>query len=97
MDVRVGTLSRFSARELADRAAERVMERQAPLALCLSPEGRVTLESYADAVFEDVVGVYSRDAGLIGLYRSIRDDLAHEIEARGITGRIERRYVRRAA
>lgn len=97
IEIPVGTLSRFTAQQLADRAVERVMERQAPLALCLSPEGRVTLEPYADAVLDDVVGVYSREAGLLSLRPAIRDDLQHEIASRGITGRVERRYVRRAA
>lgn len=99
-EIKVGTLANYSARELAERAAERIMELSKPHAVCIDPDGRVTIEPYDTAVFEDVVGVYSRDLGLIPLYRELRDTLAYVIEQRGITGQRRRRYVvseRRAA
>lgn len=82
--VQVGTLANYSARDLADRAAERIMELSQPHAVCIDPRGRVSLELYDDAVFEDVVGVYSRNAGLLATYRDVRDALVFEIEQRGI-------------
>jgi len=99
-EIKVGTLANYSVRELAERAAERLMELTKPHAVCIDPDGRVTIEPYDRAVFEDVVGVYSRDLGLIPLYREVRDTLAYVIEQRGITGQRRRRYVtseRRAA
>jgi hypothetical protein len=100
MEVQVGTLANYDVRQLADRAVERLMELSKPHAVCIDPDGRVTIEPYDTAVFEDVVGVYSRDLGLIPLYREVRDTLAYVIEQRGITGQRRRRYVtseRRAA
>lgn len=100
MEVQVGTLANYDVRQLADRTVERLMELSKPHAVCIDPDGRVTIEPYDTAVFEDVVGVYSRDLGLIPLYREVRDTLAYVIEQRGITGQRRRRYVtneRRAA
>lgn len=99
-DEHIGTLARLTCEQLAERAAERIMELSKPHAVCIDPDGRVTIEPYDRAVFEDVVGVYSRDLGLIPLYREVRDNLAYVIEQRGITGQRRRRYVaseRRAA
>lgn len=100
MEVQVGTLANYDVRQLADRTVERLMELSKPHAVCIDPDGRVTIEPYDTAVFEDVVGVYSRDLGLIPLYREVRDTLAYVIEQRGITGQRRRRHVtseRRAA
>lgn len=96
-EIRVGTLSRYPPGELASRASARVMEQRDPLALCLDPDGLVTLEPYDGAVFEEVVGVYSARDGLLALHRVIREDLLDAIAVRGITGQKARRYVRRAA
>ena len=96
-EIKVGTLANFPPSALANRAVTHVMERKAPLALCLNPDGMVTLERFDDAVLEDVVGVYDSTPGLLALYRDMREDLVDAVQARGVTGKKARRYVRRAA
>ena len=85
-EIQVGTLANYSARELAERAADHIMGLSKPHAVCIDPRGRVTVEPYERAVFEDVVGVYSRDPGLIQTYKVVRDDLVAAIAERGIVG-----------
>lgn len=84
MELQVGTLANYSAQQLAERAVDRIMEMSKPHAVCLDPRGRVSIELYENAVFEDVVGVYSRDPGLIQTYKAVRDDLVAAITERGI-------------
>lgn len=83
---RAGRVGAAEIRAIADRAVLFLMERTKPFAVCVDPEGRVTVEPFADAVEEDVVGVYDRTPGLIALYRTVRDDLTLTVEQRGITG-----------
>lgn len=82
-ELQVGTLARFTARELAERAAERLTGMTGERAVCICPRGIVTLEPYDDAVPEDVVGNFS-PGPLVALYRDIRDNLEHAIEVRKI-------------
>lgn len=62
--------------EIAERAATRIIDLAQPLAVCLDPDGRVTVEAPDEAAEDDIVGVYSADIGLVQLYRDVRDDLA---------------------
>lgn len=96
-EIHVGTLARFDARELADRAVGHIMDLRAPHAVCIDPRGTVTIEPYDDAVFEDVVGVYAPGGGLIQTYKAVRDDLASEIARRGIVAATGHRHKRVAA
>lgn len=95
-ELQVGTLARFTARELAERVAERLTGMTGERAVCICPRGIVTIEQYDDAVPDDVVGVYSGDRGLIATYRDVRDDLVHAVQSRDVQA-ATRRYVRRAA
>lgn len=81
-----GRIGRDEAREIAERATDYIMGRTKPQAVCLDPDGRVTVEPVAEAVEEDIVGVYTRTPGLIALYREVRDNLVFCVEERGITG-----------
>ena len=85
-ELQIGALANYDARELAERAAGRIMALAEPHAVCIDPRGRVTVEPYEQAVFEDVVGVYSREPGLIQTYKAVRDDLVAAIAERGIVG-----------
>lgn len=97
-DEHVGTLARLTCNQLAERAADELMTRRTPYAVCMSPEGAVTLERPHEAVIDDIVGVFDRKLGLIPLYREIRDNLAAEIEARGgVEAILARRKERRRA
>lgn len=79
---RIGTIGNYSAFELADRAAQRIVGTRKPRALCIDPAGVVTLGPPDDAVPTELVGVYGPDGGLAATYRRIRDDLEHELEGR---------------
>lgn len=82
-ELQVGTLARFSARQLAERAAERIVDAAGPQAVCICPRGIVTIEQYDDAVPDDVVGNF-KPGPLVPLYLDIRDNLEHAIEVRKI-------------
>lgn len=97
-DEHIGTLARLTCNQLAERAADELMGRTKPHAVCLDPEGTVTVERIDEAVPQDMIGVFDRSLGLIPLYREIRDNLAAEIEARGgVDAILANRKVRRAA
>ncbi len=95
-EIQVGVLANYTARELAERAADHIMVLSKPHAVCIDQRGRVTLELYDDAVFEDVVGVYSREPGLLRVYANVRDDLVDAIAERGIVADTSHRRVRGA-
>lgn len=84
MELRIGALSNYTPARLADRAASHIVDLASPHAVCIDPRGRVTVEPYDRAVFEDVVGVYAPGSGLIAIYRAVAEDLAFAIERRGI-------------
>ena len=86
MIANVGRVGRYTTPAIAERAVDIVLTRTRPVAVCVDPDGRVTVESLAEAVDEDIVGVYAPATGFTALYRSIRDDLALTVEQRGITG-----------
>lgn len=79
----IGKIGRMPIDTIADRAAEQLTRpRAVARAVCLDPDGRVTIEAYGNAVPDDVVGVYDRTPGRMGLWRQIRDDLRHELGLR---------------
>lgn len=98
-DNRIGTLARLDYKTLAERAADVVMAAKGPRAVCLDPEGLVTVENPDHAVPDEILGTYDKRPGLLEVYRSIRDNLAAEIEARGGVAAIlaRRKEQRRAA
>lgn len=79
-----GRLGRNSISEIADKAGRLVLDYRVPRAVCLDPEGRVTVESPNDAIEDDLVGVYSQAPGLLALWRTIDEDLRFAAEQRGI-------------
>lgn len=79
-----GHLATKPPSEIADAAARRVMETNKPRAVCVSPEGRVTVETLAVCVEDDIVGVYTKAPGLLSLTRQIAGDLQHAIKERGL-------------
>ena len=81
-----GRIGQKQINEIAERAADYIMGVTKPQAVCLEPNGRVTVEPLRDAVEEDIVGVYDRSLGLVALYREVRDNLTFCAEERGITG-----------
>lgn len=81
-----GRIGQRPNNEIAERAVDYIMGVKKPQAVCLDPDGRVTVEPVREAVEEDIVGVFDRSLGLIALYREVRDNLAFCVEERGITG-----------
>jgi hypothetical protein len=80
----VGRLGKQSASELADRAARVIVDAPRERALCLGPDGTVSIESVAQAIPDELVGVYTKAPGLLALWRQIYDDLRAAITERGI-------------
>lgn len=80
----VGRLGKQSASEIADRAARIVMDAPKSRALCLAPDGTVSIESVAQAIPDELVGVYTKAPGLLALWRQMYDDLRAAITERGI-------------
>lgn len=69
----------------ADRAAEVIASAREKLAVCLSPEGFVTVEAIEHAILTEMVDVYSPDSAF-RLWGQIEADLAEACKERGITG-----------
>lgn len=71
-----GRISSRKITDIAERAATRIVDLATPLAVCLDPEGRVTVEAPDDAAEDDIVGVYNASVGMLSLYKNVRDDLS---------------------
>ena len=69
----------------ADRAAEVIANAREKLAVCLSPEGFVTVEAIEHAILAEMVDVYAPDSAF-RLWGQIETDLAAACKERGITG-----------
>jgi hypothetical protein len=69
----------------ADRAAEVISNAREKLAVCLSPEGFVTVEAIEHAILAEMVDVYS-PGSQFALWRQIETDLTDACQERGITG-----------
>lgn len=70
---------------LADRAAERIRRGRKARAVCVSPDGYVTVEPAAEAVPEDIAGTYSADTPRLELWRRIAEDVEALVEERPLT------------
>lgn len=71
---------------IAYKAADTIRRARGPRALCVDPQGHVTVEKWDDAVPEDIVGHFDRSAGWPALELLVRDELkavAVERRARG--------------
>ena len=69
----------------ADRAAEVIASAKEKLAVCLSPEGFVTVEAIEHAILAEMVDVYSPDSAF-RLWGQIETDLAAACKERGVPG-----------
>lgn len=96
----IGKIGKSPLGTLADKAAAEIVAAKGPRAVCVSPDGTVTLEHYVDAVPEDVIGHYTGEAGRLQLALLILGDLKEMMAERGVQA-ARRRYVvgwgRRAA
>ncbi|HEY1142277.1 MAG TPA: hypothetical protein VGE88_19040 [Lysobacter sp.] len=80
----IGRLGKQSASELAGRAARIIVDAPRERAVCLAPDGTTSIESVAQAIPDELVGVYTKAPGLLALWRQIYDDLRAAITERGI-------------
>lgn len=83
-----GSIARWPIGAVADQAARILLEFTGPRAVCVDPQGRVTVEPPNSACLYDMVGVYSGDVGLLALSRMLVDDLRDEAVKREF--RVER-------
>jgi len=80
-----GRIGLITLSECAERAAEAVASARVKLAVCLDPNGFVTVEAIEHAILVDLVDVYDR-GNQLALWRQIETDLAAACKERGITG-----------
>lgn len=88
-----GHLATKEISEIADAAARRVIETSQRRAVCLSPEGRVTVETLGVCVDDDIVGVYTKAPDLMALWRQIEGDLREAARERGLRPKAPKRRV----
>jgi len=79
---RIGTLRRNPPMRLAEESARWIVQCDGPMAVCLDPDGVVTVEPAQFAIDDELVGVYSPELGRFELYKRIRDDLRASIAER---------------
>jgi hypothetical protein len=70
----------------ADRAADAIVSAAKTLAVCLAPDGIVTVEPVAGAIEDEIVGVYTADAGKFALWGLIEGDLRESQRTRRVSG-----------
>lgn len=87
-----GRLGQHTISHCADKAAHIIGEYSIPRAVCLSPEGQVTVENPEHAIPEELVGVYSTGGSHFELWRWISDDLLEAKTQRGVTGGTNHRH-----
>lgn len=80
-EIPCGSIHRVPIGAIADKAARTIMGYRSDRAVTLDPEGRVFVDTPANAADCDLVGVYRYD-GLLELPRMIQADLRHEVEVR---------------
>ncbi|NID14330.1 hypothetical protein [Luteibacter yeojuensis] len=88
----VGRIGKNTLSYCADRAAEAIMEFKTPRAVCLDPDGLVTVEFPAGAIPDEMVGVYTQELGRFALWRQIEDDLRECVRLRRIEGGAYQRH-----
>ena len=70
-----GKLSVSPVEDIASKVAIAIRRARGPRAVCVDPQGRVTVERWADAVPADIVGHFDRSAGWPDLDLLVRDEL----------------------
>jgi hypothetical protein len=81
-----GRIGIHTISQCADKAARIISEYKIPRAVCLSPDGFVTVENPAHVIDEELVGVYTAGDSLFGLWRQLSDDLLASARERKVTG-----------
>ncbi len=81
-DRSLGRLGRVPVDELARRAAEVVRGYQRPRAVCVAPNGEVSVEAFKTAIPDEVLGNFSPQTPWPELDRLIRDELVAEFASR---------------
>lgn len=82
-EIPCGSLRWRSPKFCAERVVFTVKRFTDRRAVCVDPIGRITVEHPAQAVEEDLVGVFDPAAPLMELYRMVKDDLSAEAAGRG--------------
>lgn len=96
-EIKCGRLGMHTISDCADRAAIVIAESSKPRAVCLSPDGHVTVESPGGVVEEDLVGVYAPRPGRFALWQLISEDLlATKVERNIVGGKNHRHRVKKS-
>ena len=85
-EIKCGRIGLHTISRCADKAAHAIIEYLVPKAVCLSPDGHVTVEPVADAIPDDLVGAYTRKLGVFALWGQIETDLRCAANERHICG-----------
>ena len=84
-ETQCGRIGFATVSDCAERAAGIVCHVKTPQAVCLSPDGFVTVEAVEHAIPDDMVGVYTARSS-VELWLQISGDMAVAMHERGITG-----------
>lgn len=71
----VGSIGRTPLDVIVSSASHRIRHARTPRAVCVDPDGRVTVERYDHAVPGEVIGNFDRTLGWPELDKRIRDEL----------------------
>ena len=82
-DIQCGSLKRRTAKDCAERAAFAMKQFQSDRALCVDPQGRVTVENPKTACEYDLIGVFDTRRPVLELYKAVREELDAEVQKRG--------------
>lgn len=99
-EIKCGRIGLHTISRCADKAANAIAELLTPHAVCLEPDGHVTVEAVAHAIPDDLVGVYAPQRGVFALWGQIEGDLRCAAVERHICGGTKQRVrvnARRAA
>lgn len=82
-DIQCGSLRWRSSKDCAERAVIAMKTFKSDRALCVDPQGRVTVENPKSVCEYDLIGVYDVKRPLMELYRELKEDLEAEAVSRG--------------
>ncbi len=86
-EYRAGCLLTDPVGVIADRAARRILRYTRPRAVTVDDRGVAYVEPVNEAAEFDLVGVYSRDLGILELSRRLSGDLLLTKQERGLVRR----------
>ncbi|KAF1045649.1 hypothetical protein [Xylophilus sp.] len=81
-----GRLGKHTVSSCAERAAAFVVEYAVARAVCIAPDGTVTVEAPDHVIDNELVGVYTAERGHFELWRQISIDLDETVRERRIAG-----------